>query len=132
MLIVASVLLRVTMVGLETTFVLFCCFRAEMMILKSAAENTAEVNRSVPPVLVRPIRLLTALLTALAAVFVSVSVSELVVPFEVEPVVPLLVPKVVPLLVEPVVPLVVEPDVPLLVLFVVPDAFVDVFVPLNV
>src|SRR5262245_39336114 len=53
MLIEASVLLSVTMVGLETTFALFCVLSAEMMILKSEAENTAEASRLVLPVLAR-------------------------------------------------------------------------------
>ena len=45
MLSVASVLFSVTIVGLETIFVLFCVFRAETMTLKSEAEKTAVVRR---------------------------------------------------------------------------------------
>src|SRR5688572_24659287 len=56
----ASVLLSVTTVGLETIFVLFCVLSAEMMILKSEAENTAEATRAVPPVFTKELSELTA------------------------------------------------------------------------
>src|SRR3954464_12136974 len=57
---IASVLLRVTTVGLDITFVLDWVFSAEMMTLKSEAEKTAVATRLVLPPFTREFRALTA------------------------------------------------------------------------
>ena len=101
----ASVLLRVTIVGFDTTLLLFCCFNAETITLKSEEEKTAEAKRFVEPEFVRPIRELMALVAELFSVLATASV--MVRP--VVPVVPLLVAFVVPLAVLAVVPLALVP-----------------------
>src|SRR5437016_412480 len=62
---IASVLLSVTTVGFDMTFVLDCVLSAEMMTLKSEAENTAVATRLVLPPLTSEFSALTADVTAL-------------------------------------------------------------------
>ena len=66
----ASVLLSVTTVGLETILVSFWVLSALRMTLKSDALKTAVVSRLVPPVLVRSISVLAAVLAADCPLFV--------------------------------------------------------------
>src|SRR4051812_46074517 len=56
----ASVLLRVTTVGLDITFVLDWVFSAEMITLKSEAEKTAVATRLVLPPFTRELSALIA------------------------------------------------------------------------
>src|SRR6187399_821305 len=69
---IASVLLSVTTVGLETIFVLFWVLSAEMMMLKSEAEKTAEATRAVPPVFTRELSELIAAEAVLPSTSVTV------------------------------------------------------------
>src|SRR4051794_39195296 len=70
MLIFAGVLLRVTMVGLLTIFVLCDCCNALRTRLKSLAVNTAESRRFVPSLLVSEFSVLNTLVVVLVPVVV--------------------------------------------------------------
>ena len=66
--------MSVTIVGLDTSLILFCDWRALRTNLKSSAEKTVERARVVPPVLAREFNRLSA--------FDEPEESELVVPLE--------------------------------------------------
>ena len=116
---VASMLFMVTTVGLETTLVLDIVWRAEMMTLKSLALNTALARRSVVAPLVKPVRVLKALLAVLAKPLLMVLARAVLrlVPELVLELVPELMPELMPVMFD--VLLVVLPPIVFVVVVVV-------------